>query len=115
MWHDIAFAFLIWFQLLADGELFSKVADRLFDEYDSSKDGKLNRSELRRALESHGEEWGLPVRDSSEQVAQLYNDLFSACDTDNSGEIEKKEFQSLLQEILEVFAVKLENNPVFVS
>ncbi|KAI5068104.1 hypothetical protein GOP47_0016449 [Adiantum capillus-veneris] len=102
-------------KLLADVELFSKVSDKMFDDFDSSRDGKLSRNELRHALESHGEEWGLPARETNEHVAQLYNDLFSACDGDNSGEIDKKEFQSLLREILQVFAEKLEKNPVFVS
>ncbi|MCO5583066.1 hypothetical protein L7F22_036973 [Adiantum nelumboides] len=102
-------------KLLADGELFSKVSDKIFDEFDSSKDGKLSRNELRRVLESHGEEWGLPARESNEHVGQLYNDLFSVCDANSSGEIDKKEFQSLLREILEVFAEKLESNPVFAN
>ncbi|KAH6558790.1 hypothetical protein KP509_1Z045600 [Ceratopteris richardii] len=102
-------------KLLADSELFSEISDKMFDEFDTNKDGKLSKDELKKALESHGWEWGLPARETSEHVGQLYDNLFLICDADKSGEVDKQEFKLLLKEILEVFAVKLQSNPVFVS
>lgn len=99
-------------KLLDDEELFSTVADGMFDEFDSTKDGNLDRNELRHLLESRGMEWGLPPK---ELVGQLYEDLFSICDEDHSGKIDKKEFQVLLREIFETFALQLESNPIFMS
>ena len=37
------------------------------------------------------------------------------CDVDKSGEIEKVEFQVLLREIFDTFAVQLKSTPIFMS
>ena len=87
----------------------------MFDEFDTNKDGMLDKKELKLLLETRGEEWGLPSKDSNEHMEQLYNELFSLCDVDKSGEIEKVEFQVLLREIFDTFAVQLKSTPIFLS
>ena len=57
-----------------------------FDFVDANKDNKLTRAEVRRALST----WGMPL--SEDELTEL----FTACDTDNSGEINYLEFLDMV-------------------
>lgn len=102
-------------KLLENPENLSKLADHIFEEFDVTNNGKLDRTEACRFLESRGMEWGLPSKGSSELVRHLYDELFSFSDTDHSGELDKEEFRVLLQQIFESFSVQLEFNPTFTN
>eukprot|EP00249_Psilotum_nudum_P004337 c17856_g2_i1 orf=85-1095(+) len=102
-------------KVLADCQLLSDITNDIFQELDINKDGKLNKSELCSIFESRGSQWGLPSKDENNISVQLYDEVFSILDTDNSGTLDKDEFQVLVKGIFESFASQLELNPVFLT
>eukprot|EP00246_Nothoceros_aenigmaticus_P001141 TRINITY_DN11505_c0_g1_i1.p1 TRINITY_DN11505_c0_g1~~TRINITY_DN11505_c0_g1_i1.p1 ORF type:complete len:340 (-),score=91.07 TRINITY_DN11505_c0_g1_i1:562-1581(-) len=102
-------------KVLADDKLLSEVAETIFQELDVNEDGKLDKVEVRPILESKGIEWGLPPHQADGSTEQLFDEIFSIVDADNSGEIDRSEFQVLLKAVFENFAQQLELNPIIVD
>lgn len=101
--------------MLDDEKLLAEVADTLFQQLDENKDGKLNKAEIRPVFESQGAQWGLPSPEESAAVDKLYNDVFKEVDTDQSGEVDKGEFQILAKALFEGFAEQLRLEPIMVD
>lgn len=102
------------FKVLADDNAFLEMTELMFSELDVNKDGKLNKSEVRTMFENQGTQWGLPP--ANEPAAeQVYDEVFKAIDTDQSGELDKTEFKVLAKVILENLAEELRMNPILVD
>ncbi len=100
--------------MLADDNAFLEMTELMFSELDVNKDGKLNKSEVRTMFENQGTQWGLPP--ANEPAAeQVYDEVFKAIDTDQSGELDKTEFKVLAKVILENLAEELRMNPILVD
>lgn len=101
--------------MIDNEKLLAEVADNLFQQLDENKDGKLSKAEIRPVFESQGSQWGLPSPDENDAVNQLYSEVFKEVDTDNSGEVDKSEFQILAKALFEGFAEQLRLEPIMVD
>lgn len=101
-------------QVLADEVAFKEMTDDMFNELDVDKDEHLSKAEIRPLFERHGTDWGLPPIGDAE-TEELFDQVFKAVDTDNSGEVEKSEFEALAKTLFAEFSEMLRLNPILVE
>lgn len=95
-------------QVVANERLLDEFVQKIMHEnYESNSE----ESKIRRYLEKHGSDFGLPPSELDEMVV-LFDDIFAEIETRKGDESGKDELMLLLKEILEKLAEKLEANPV---
>ena len=82
--------------ILNDENKLNKVAKGAFDEVDTDRSGKIDKSELDKLIEIICKDMGA-VPPSHEECMEVFNQL----DIDKSGKIDFKEFKVFVKDILE--------------
>ena len=101
-------------QILRDPLQFRKVRDLAFSKWDLKGRDKLSRKDMETGLKHTGMWWGLPPY-RARDARPVYLSLFEAADVDNSGYIDRDEFDSFLFSYFQRVAKTLEENPVVVE
>lgn len=97
-------------QLLGDNQQLNNVVKKILQEKCSAKDESGNTKLIRDFLEKNGKDLGLPTAESNQFI---YEEVFFPVAHDkNNKELEKDELGTLVKEVLEKFADKLEANPM---
>ena len=78
-------------ELINDKEKFNEVAKKLFEQYDTNKNGVICEKELSNALISFTSGSGAPVPD-----AETIKQVFIGLDTNNDGALSLEEFKQFL-------------------
>ena len=78
-------------ELINDKEKFNEVAKKLFEQYDTNKNGVICEKELSNALISFTSGSGAPVPD-----AETIKQVFIGLDTNNDGALSLEEFKEFL-------------------
>lgn len=102
-------------ELTSNDEELTAVAEKVFDELDEDKDGKLTKGELRPAIFGLGEEMGVPGPGTAEEAELQLSAAFKSIDIDHNGSVSKDEFKLALKEILDDIAATLKSRPVAVE
>ncbi|XP_021891237.1 uncharacterized protein LOC110809658 [Carica papaya] len=93
-----------------DSKTFEKCADEYFELLDVDKDGVLSKKEIRNglnrivALESEVQ--------TGEEINEVYNNIFERFDKEKKEGINRKEFESLMKEIMLAMARTFGKSPV---
>ena len=85
--------------ILANPVRLKQVAGKAFKKFDKSKTGVLSKAEVERATRKMFGDLGIEELESDE-----FDDLYAVIDADDNGELDSKEFKSLMQMVLEAAA-----------
>ncbi|KAI4370070.1 hypothetical protein MLD38_018455 [Melastoma candidum] len=100
---------------VSDDSQFNKAVDEQFVALDANGDGKLSRSELRKAFESMRlieTHFGMDVATPPRELSELYDRVFEGFDRDGSGEVDGMEFRNEMKRIMLAIAEGLGSCPI---
>ncbi|XP_057496704.1 uncharacterized protein LOC130781513 [Actinidia eriantha] len=99
-------------KFVEDSNAFDKCVDQQFDMLDADRNGALSCSDLQvRPGRFSSMEYELQ---SKEEITNLYDTLFETFDVDRNGKTDRKEFRSLMAEIMLAKARGIGQSPVLV-
>lgn len=98
--------------IVKDEAEFEKIWKELFDQADVNKDGILSKKEVKPTVIGLAEMLGIPPPETSAEAEEMVNAAFAEIDKDESGTIQKEEFESLIRGALLTVAERLQQNPI---
>ncbi|GAB4855399.1 hypothetical protein Ancab_024022 [Ancistrocladus abbreviatus] len=100
-------------KLLGNENQLNDVVEKIYQETQEDRNRSCTDI-IKLYLEKNGKKLGLPHSGANEAVSLLYDSIFAEIGEKKSArQLEKKEFEELVKEILEKFSEQLEASPIF--